>query len=164
MEKVSQREENLDWKKHIKKVTLLAVASTLNEPEPEFKSLENRVRSRTLCFFRRNHYGRWCIGVNFSQKKVAVCNCIITAEDLRTFLRWDKPKTLLESNVACLWESWFWLCFSKHLLRDKGGGGELKVVLFFLYILDILFSSNHNIHKSSYSLRIWASDHLINRS
>ena len=31
------------------------------------------------------------------------------------------------------------------------------------YTLDILFSSNHNIHKSSYGLCFWASDPLIDR-
>ena len=30
-------------------------------------------------------------------------------------------------------------------------------------VLDILFSSNHNIHKSSFSLCYCASDHLIDR-
>ena len=30
-------------------------------------------------------------------------------------------------------------------------------------ILDILFPSNHNIHKSSYCLCFWASDPLIDR-
>ena len=30
-------------------------------------------------------------------------------------------------------------------------------------ILDILFSSNHNIHKSSYDFCFWASDPLIDR-
>ena len=117
-------------------MTLLAVASTLNEPEPEFRSLENRVRSRTLCFFRRNHYGRWCIiGVNFSQKKkLCVTVFIITAEDLRTFLRWDKPKTLLESNVACLWESWFWLCFSKHCWEARREEEEKVVPFFYISI------------------------------
>ena len=29
--------------------------------------------------------------------------------------------------------------------------------------LDILFSSNHNIHKSSFGLCFWASDSLIKR-
>ena len=29
--------------------------------------------------------------------------------------------------------------------------------------LNILYSSNHNIHNSSYSLRFWASDPLIDR-
>ena len=29
--------------------------------------------------------------------------------------------------------------------------------------LDILFSSNHNIHKSLYGLYFWASDSLIDR-
>ena len=31
------------------------------------------------------------------------------------------------------------------------------------YILDILFPSNHNIHKSLYGLCFWASDLLIDR-
>ena len=30
--------------------------------------------------------------------------------------------------------------------------------------LDILFSSNHNIHKSSHGLCFWTSDPLINRT
>ena len=30
-------------------------------------------------------------------------------------------------------------------------------------ILDIVFPSNHNIHKSSYGLYFWASDPLIDR-
>ena len=30
-------------------------------------------------------------------------------------------------------------------------------------LLDILFSSNHNIHKSSFGLCFWASDPLIER-
>ena len=30
-------------------------------------------------------------------------------------------------------------------------------------LIDILFPSNHNIHKSSYSLCFWASDPLIER-
>ena len=32
-----------------------------------------------------------------------------------------------------------------------------------LIFLDILFSSNHNIHKSSCGLYFWSSDPLINR-
>ena len=32
------------------------------------------------------------------------------------------------------------------------------------YTLDILFSSNHNIHKSSSGLCFWASDPLIDKS
>ena len=32
-----------------------------------------------------------------------------------------------------------------------------------MYTLDILFSSNHNIHKSLYGLCFWASDLLIDR-
>ena len=32
-----------------------------------------------------------------------------------------------------------------------------------LCMLNILFSSNHNIHKSSHGLCFWASDPLINR-
>ena len=35
--------------------------------------------------------------------------------------------------------------------------------LYLLCRLDILFSSNHNIHKSSCGLCVWASDTLINR-
>ena len=31
------------------------------------------------------------------------------------------------------------------------------------YIIDILFASNHNIHKSSCGLCFWASDPLIER-
>ena len=31
----------------------------------------------------------------------------------------------------------------------------------FMASLDILFSSNHNIHKSSYGLCFWASDNLM---
>ena len=31
------------------------------------------------------------------------------------------------------------------------------------YLLDILFSSNHNIHTSSYGFCIWASDSFIDR-
>ena len=31
------------------------------------------------------------------------------------------------------------------------------------YTLDILFSSNHNIHKSSHGLCFWASEPLIDR-
>ena len=34
---------------------------------------------------------------------------------------------------------------------------------FYVSILDILFSSNHNIHKSSFSLSFWASGTLIER-
>ena len=33
----------------------------------------------------------------------------------------------------------------------------------YLFNLDILFSSNHNIHKSSCGLCFWASDPLIDR-
>ena len=33
----------------------------------------------------------------------------------------------------------------------------------FMASLDMLFSSNHNIHKSSYGFCIWASDPLIER-
>ena len=33
-----------------------------------------------------------------------------------------------------------------------------------LYVLDILFSSNHNIHKSSSGLCIWGSDPFSDRS
>ena len=32
-----------------------------------------------------------------------------------------------------------------------------------LYTLDILFPSNHNIHKSSHSLCFWATDPLIDK-
>ena len=32
-----------------------------------------------------------------------------------------------------------------------------------IYLLDILFLSNHNIHKSSYGLCFWALDPLIDR-
>ena len=34
---------------------------------------------------------------------------------------------------------------------------------FFIFALDILFSSNHNIHKSTCDLSFWASDPLIDR-
>ena len=45
--------------------------------------------------------------------------------------------------------------------RRRIEGGAIFSTMYIC--LDILFSSNHNIHKSSYGLRIWASDHLINR-
>ena len=38
-----------------------------------------------------------------------------------------------------------------------------KISLFFIPWLDILFLSNHNIHKSFYGFCIWASDPLIDR-
>ena len=40
-----------------------------------------------------------------------------------------------------------------------------KIVLVHVhaYTLDVLFSSNHNIHKSSSGLCFWASDPLIER-
>ena len=41
---------------------------------------------------------------------------------------------------------------------------QSKVLLeMYLPILDIFFSSNRNIHKSSYGLCFWASDPLIDR-
>ena len=48
-----------------------------------------------------------------------------------------------------------------------GGGGRTKCKSnqreAALYTLDILFSSNHNIHKSSCGLCFWASDQLIDK-
>ena len=57
-----------------------------------------------------------------------------------------------------------------------GGGGEKRATViasvlelgstsYYLLciVLDILFSSNHNIHKSSFGLCFWASDPLIDR-
>ena len=46
--------------------------------------------------------------------------------------------------------------------------GVLKILLFHVgegitYSLDILFLSNHNIHKSSHGLCFWASDPLIDK-
>ena len=39
---------------------------------------------------------------------------------------------------------------------------DLLIVILLLYLpLDILFSSNHNIHKSLYGLCFWASDPFI---
>ena len=46
--------------------------------------------------------------------------------------------------------------------REKTGE-KCDVVVAFMYQLDILFSSNHNIHKSSCGLCFSASDPLINR-
>ena len=48
--------------------------------------------------------------------------------------------------------------------RIEGGAiFFLYIYIQSIYILDILFSSNQNIHKSLSGLCIWASDHLINR-
>ena len=53
-------------------------------------------------------------------------------------------------------------------LADKGGKYKYTYLCDLLYNqiskLDILFLSNHNIHKSLFSLCFWASDPLINRS
>ena len=47
--------------------------------------------------------------------------------------------------------------------RIEGGAiFFLYIYIQSIYILDILFSSNQNIHKSLSGLCIWASDHLIN--
>ena len=45
----------------------------------------------------------------------------------------------------------------------KGYRCVFKKIYFKSEALDILFSSNHNIHKSSCGLCFWASDPLINR-
>ena len=43
---------------------------------------------------------------------------------------------------------------------DKGNRQKIEL---YVCILNILFSSNHNIHKSLHGLCFWASDPLIER-
>ena len=65
----------------------------------------------------------------------------------------------------------FFPCLMEHCdLKRSEKKGEILIIfnqiLFFstvVYPLDILFSSNHNIHKSSHGLCFWASDSLIDR-
>ena len=46
----------------------------------------------------------------------------------------------------------------------KGVNKEGKIqYIHIVCTLDILFTSNHNIHKNSYGLCFWASDPLIDR-
>ena len=40
---------------------------------------------------------------------------------------------------------------------------DVRELSLYLFNLDILFSSNHNIHKSSWDVCFWASDPLIDR-
>ena len=47
---------------------------------------------------------------------------------------------------------------------QKGVTGLIvQQVILLLYVLDMFFSSNHNIHKSSRDFCFWASDLLIDR-
>ena len=53
----------------------------------------------------------------------------------------------------------------KELKMTKQKNGK-KIVVNFIFVvgrLDILFLSNHNIHKSSCDLSFWALDPLIDR-
>ena len=38
---------------------------------------------------------------------------------------------------------------------------DVRELSLYLFNLDILFSSNHNVHKSSWDVCFWASDTLI---
>ena len=53
----------------------------------------------------------------------------------------------------------------KYKVVSKPKDKRYTTRIYFLYCsLDILFSSNHNIHKSSHDLCFWASDPLIEKS
>ena len=51
------------------------------------------------------------------------------------------------------------LVMTLNIWETTGGPRDTR----FLHMLDILFLSNHNIHKSSCGLYFWASDPLIER-
>ena len=60
------------------------------------------------------------------------------------------------------------LKFPPFLTREHCGSSKWACFLLIaeieaVCVLDILFSSNHNIHKRSFSLSFWASDPLIER-
>ena len=40
---------------------------------------------------------------------------------------------------------------------------DVRELSLYLFNLDILFSSNHNVHKSSWDVCFWAPDPLIDR-
>ena len=51
----------------------------------------------------------------------------------------------------------------KHAIRQCTTYYQLTIPGRGVAVLDILFSSNHNIHKSLYGLCFWASDPLIDK-
>ena len=72
--------------------------------------------------------------------------------DLRGFMNWmDHHRRVFSRNVL-KWELVFRVGIRKKSKKIIG-----------MYTLDILFSSNHNIHKSLYGLSFWASDSWIER-
>ena len=56
-----------------------------------------------------------------------------------------------------------WQSLAKYTCKPGHSMVYEKRKFFLVCNLDILFSSNHNIHKSSYGLCFWASDSFIER-
>ena len=82
---------------------------------------------------------------------------------------WTRTEVTLHLSSVRLHSSWheFLEDFQRLIFVSRGvslhPGRSSLTTTYYMSIVDILFSSNHNIHKSSCGLCFWASDPLIER-
>ena len=99
----------------------------------------------------RQQWQRIATGQKYTDAVIRIA-LTLNSLDLRGFMNWmDHHRRVFSRNVL-KWELIFRVGIRKKSKKIIG-----------MYTLDILFSSNHNIHKSLCGLSFWASDSWIER-